>query len=123
MKHRIKTLLFLLVALMPAAHAQQPAAHLNKTQLLGRHLLAQSCGICHLQPGLGSVTYGPTLNKATVAGNDAVMRALIVNGTDRMPGFQHYLKPVEINAIIAYVRTVPAPAALASNDTQKWVAR
>jgi len=30
-------------------------------------------------------TYGPTLNRTATAGNDDVMRAFIVNGTDRMP--------------------------------------
>jgi len=39
------------------------------------------------------------------------MRAFIVNGTDRMPSFKYYLKPAEIDAIVAYVRAVPAPAA------------
>ena len=43
------------------------------------------------------------------------MRAFIVNGTDRMPAFKYYLKPAEIDAIIAYVRTVPVPA----NEPQK----
>jgi mono/diheme cytochrome c family protein len=38
------------------------------------------------------------------------MRTFIVNGTDRMPAFKYYLKPDEVDAIIAYVRTVPAPA-------------
>ncbi len=60
---------------------------------------------------LGVKTYGPPLNKATAAGSDEVMRAFIVNGTDRMPAFKYYLKPAEIDAIIAYVRTVPVPAA------------
>jgi len=34
-----------------------------------------------------------------------------MNGTPRMPAFKHYLKDDEISAIIAYVRTVPGPAA------------
>lgn len=106
MKHRVSTLLLALVA--AAAHAQP--SDLNETQLLGRQVFAQSCGICHLQPVLGVKTYGPSLNKATAAGNDEVMRAFIVNGTDRMPAFKYYLKPAEIDAIIAYVKTVPAPA-------------
>jgi mono/diheme cytochrome c family protein len=50
------------------------------------------------------------LNKTATAGNDDVMRTFIVNGTDRMPAFKYYLKPDEVDAIIAYVRTVPAPA-------------
>jgi mono/diheme cytochrome c family protein len=109
MKHGVSTLLFVLAATAPAAYAQQ--SDLNETQLLGRQVFAQSCGICHLQPSLGVKTYGPMLNKAATAGNDEVMRAFIVNGTDRMPAFKYYLKPAEIDAIIAYVRTVPVPDA------------
>jgi mono/diheme cytochrome c family protein len=70
--------------------------------------MAQSCGICHLSPSMGAKTYGPPLNKAAAAGNDEVMRAFILNGSDRMPAFKYYLKPPEIDAIIAYVRTVPS---------------
>jgi len=113
MKHGISTLLLVLAAATQAAYAQQ--SDLDKTQLLGRQVFAQSCGICHLQPSLGVKTYGPMLNKATAAGNDEVMRAFIVNGTDRMPAFKYYLKPAEIDAIIAYVKTVPVPAAPAPN--------
>ena len=108
MKRRVPTLLFALAAAAPAAHAQQ--ADLNETQRLGRQVFAQSCGICHLQPSMGVKTYGPMLNKTTAAGNEEVMRVFIVNGTDRMPAFKHYLKPAEIDAIIAYLKTVPAPA-------------
>jgi len=111
MKHGVSTLVLALAA--ATAHAQQST--LNETQQLGRQVFAQSCGICHLQPSLGVKTYGPVLNKATAAGNDEVMRAFIVNGTDRMPAFKYYLKPAEIDAIIAYVKTVPVPA----NEPQK----
>ena len=113
MKHGVSTLLFALAAVAPTAHAQQSA--LNETQQLGRQVFAQSCGICHLQPSLGVKTYGPVLSKAAAGGNDEVMRAFIVNGTDRMPAFKYYLKPAEIDAIIAYVKTVPVPA----NEPQK----
>jgi len=106
MKHGVSTLALALAA--ATAHAQQTA--LNETQLLGRQVFAQSCGICHLQPSLGVKTYGPMLNKSAAGGNDEVMRAFIVNGTERMPAFKYYLKPAEIDAIIAYVRTVPVPA-------------
>jgi mono/diheme cytochrome c family protein len=102
MKHGVSTLALALAA--TAAHAQ---SDLNETQRLGRQVFAQSCGICHLQPSLGVKTYGPPLNKTAAAGNDQVMRAFIVNGTDRMPAFKYYLNPAEIDAIIAYVRTVP----------------
>ena len=112
MQHRVSTLLILLAAAARAAHAQ---GELDETQLRGRQIFAQSCGVCHLQPSLGVKTYGPTLNKTATAGNDDVMRAFILNGTDRMPSFKYYLKPAEIDAIIAYVRAVPAPAAPSRN--------
>ena len=117
MKHEISVLLLVLA---PAVHAQQTGndlrdAQLSETQRLGRQVFAQSCGICHLQPALGVRTYGPMLNQATAAGNDAVMRAFIVNGNERMPAFKHYLKPAEIDAIIAYLKTVPVPTAPAPN--------
>jgi mono/diheme cytochrome c family protein len=113
MQHRVSTLVILLAAAAPAAHAQ---GELDETQLRGRQIFAQSCGICHLQPSLGVKTYGPVLNKTATAGNDDVMRAFIVNGTDRMPSFKYYLKPAEIDAIIAYVRAVPAPTAPSRNS-------
>jgi mono/diheme cytochrome c family protein len=119
MKHGIPALLLLLAALTPAAYAQQAGSDLNATQLLGRQVFAQSCGICHLAPSLNAKTFGPVLNKTSGAGNDEVMRAFIVNGTDRMPAFKYYLKPAEIDAIIAYVRTVPAPSVRAANELQK----
>jgi len=115
MGHRVSTLLIVLAAAAPAAHAQ---ADLNETQLRGRQIFAQSCGICHLQPSLGVKTYGPPLNKTSVAGNDEVMRAFIVNGTDRMPAFKYYLKPAEIDAIVAYVRTVPVEPALKQGEAR-----
>ena len=121
MKPGTTALLLLLAASASTAHAQQADGNLNRKQLQGRHLLAQSCGICHLQPALGSATYGPVLNKASVGGNDVGMRALIASGTERMPGFRHYLKPAEIDAIVAYVRTVPVSGA--SNDQQKGATR
>ena len=101
--------LMILLAVTAQGYAQP--TDLTDNQLRGRQVFAQSCGVCHLQPSLGVKTYGPVLNKATAAGNDEVMRAFIVNGTDRMPAFKYYLKPAEIDAIVAYVRTVPAPVA------------
>jgi mono/diheme cytochrome c family protein len=108
-KQQAAALLFLLAA-AASAHAQQ-AGGLDEKQTQGRQLFAQSCGICHLQAVRGTNRYGPVLSKAATAGNDDVMRALILEGSERMPAFKYYLKANEIDAIIAYVRTVPAPAA------------
>jgi len=106
------SLLFVLASVAPAAYAQSAGGeNLNPTQLQGRQVFAQSCGVCHLQPSLGVKTYGPVLNRSAAAGNDEVIRAFIVNGSERMPAFKYYLNPAEIDAIIAYVRTIPVPAA------------
>jgi mono/diheme cytochrome c family protein len=111
MKHCAYLLLFLLAAVPQNAFAQQAGDGLNDTQRHGRQLLAQSCGICHLPPELGARTYGPPLNKLAGGGDDDIMREYILNGTPRMPSFKSYLKSTDIDAIISYVRTVPAPAA------------
>jgi mono/diheme cytochrome c family protein len=108
----MRRLVSLLLATAAPALAQ---GDLNDPQLRGRQIFAQSCGVCHLQPSLGVKTYGPMLNKTATAGNDDLMRAFIVNGTERMPAFKYYLKPDEIDAIIAYMRTVPAPGAPTQN--------
>ena len=118
MRHAISALFVVLGAASSLASAQQAGENLTPTQLQGRQILAQSCGVCHLQPTLGSKTYGPVLNKATAAGNDEAMRIIIANGTERMPAFKYYLKPAKVDAIIAYVRTVPAPVSTAASDAK-----
>jgi mono/diheme cytochrome c family protein len=107
MKRHASALLLLFAMSAPSAYAQQTAGDLNQTQLLGRQIFAQACGICHLQAVLSSKTYGPPLNKAAAVGSDELMREFIANGSERMPAFRYYLKPAEIDAIIAYVRTLP----------------
>jgi mono/diheme cytochrome c family protein len=94
------------------APAQQAATdnQLTATQKLGRQVFAQSCGICHLPPQINARTYGPLLSKDTAGGSDEVIRGLISEGTPRMPAFKHYLERAEIDAIIAYLKTVPATA-------------
>jgi mono/diheme cytochrome c family protein len=39
------------------------------------------------------------------------MREVISNGTPRMPGFKIHFQPAEIDAIVAYLKTVPSPSA------------
>jgi mono/diheme cytochrome c family protein len=103
-------LLLLLTAAAPHVSAQQPSDGLTDQQRLGRQVLAQSCGVCHLPPARSARTYGPQLSKGTNGGDDALMRKVILEGTPRMPGFKYMLQPGEIDAIVAYVRTVPVPA-------------
>src|SRR5262245_13811393 len=105
-------LVLVLLAWPLAAPAQQVATNdtLNDTQTLGRRVFAQSCGVCHLPPQINARTFGPALSKDTAGGNDDVIRGVISDGTPRMPGFKHYLERGEIDAIIAYLKTVPATA-------------
>jgi mono/diheme cytochrome c family protein len=42
------------------------------------------------------------------------MRRIILEGTPRMPAFKYSLQPAEIDAIVAYVRTLAPPAAPAT---------
>jgi mono/diheme cytochrome c family protein len=110
MKSSAVALLLLLAAWPHGAAAQQAPTELNDTQRHGRQVFAQSCGVCHLPPALNARTYGPALSKETAGGSDEVIRGLISEGTPRMPAFKHYLQRAEMDAIIAYLKTVPAIA-------------
>jgi mono/diheme cytochrome c family protein len=112
MRRSAAALVLMLAAWPQGAFAQQAGSpdSLTDTQRHGRQLLAQSCGVCHLPPALGARTFGPPLSKETAGGSDEIIRGLISEGTPRMPAFKHYLDRGEIDAIIAYLKTVPAPA-------------
>ena len=113
MKRGALVVLWLVLA-SPPGFAQDTGDGLNDQQRLGRQLFAQSCGVCHLRPALEVRTYGPLLSKAATGGDDGRMRNVILEGTTRMPAFKYFLQSDQIDAIIAYVRTVPAPAAAAA---------
>jgi mono/diheme cytochrome c family protein len=110
---RRAALLLVLFASWPLVAQAQPAANapvLNESQLLGMRLFNQSCRVCHAKPQLTTPQqYGPVLSKDSLGGQEGVMRELISNGTPRMPGFKYSYQPTEIDAIVAYLKTVPAP--------------
>jgi mono/diheme cytochrome c family protein len=110
MTRNAAVLVLLLTAWPQGAFAQQADDTLDDTQKLGRQVFAQSCGVCHLPPAINARTFGPGLSKETAGGSDEVIRGVISEGTPRMPGFKHYLQRGEIDAIIAYLKTVPATA-------------
>lgn len=102
-----------LLALWPLGAFAQPAAtpaSLNDKELLGMRLFNQSCRVCHTKPQLSSPVYAPTLSRQSLGGQDDVMREVIGNGTPRMPGFKLHFQPAQIDAIVAYLKTIPAPA-------------
>ena len=110
MMHRAALVLFLLAAGAQTASAAQQAG-LTPQQMHGRHLLTQNCNICHLPQNPGSKTYGPLLNRASANGDIALMREVIQNGLVKMPGWKYTLSNSDIDDVIAYVRTLPEPAA------------
>lgn len=102
--------LLTLLAASPQGLSAQPAGgSLNDAQKLGLRLYNQSCVVCHEKPQITSGRYGPTLSKESAGGRDDVMRDVISNGTPRMPGFKHQFEPSQIDAIVAYLKTVPTP--------------
>jgi mono/diheme cytochrome c family protein len=110
MKRRVRSCaLVAMLGFSPMAALAQPASTTDQ-QLLGMRLFNQSCRVCHTKPTLSSPQYGPVLSTDTLGGKADVMRDVIGNGTPRMPGFKYHFKPAEIDAIVAYIKTMPAPS-------------
>lgn len=97
--------LFLVLAFAPFCAAAQ-----DERQLLGMRLYNQSCRVCHTRPQLTSQQYAPALSRVSMNGNDEALRKQIAEGSPKMPGFKYHFKPAEIDAIVAYLKTVPLPA-------------
>jgi len=99
----------LILASVTAAAAQDGAPDQVK---LGERLANQSCVVCHFAPQITSGTYAPALSKDSLGGKADVIHEVIANGTPRMPGFKYQFKPQQIDAIVAYIKTLPpAPTA------------
>jgi mono/diheme cytochrome c family protein len=92
------------------AAAAQPANGGSDQAALGMRLFNQSCRVCHTKPQRVSPQYGPVLSMNTLGGKADVIRETIGNGRPRMPGFKYQFKPAEIDAIVAYIKTIPAPS-------------
>jgi len=96
--------------LLPALFFAVPdGAGAQDQQNLGMRLFNQSCRVCHTKPQLSSPQSAPALSMNTLGGKADVMHETIANGTPRMPGFKYHFKPTEIDAIVAYIKTIPAP--------------
>jgi mono/diheme cytochrome c family protein len=93
--------------------AQAQSAGLTDQQKLGERLLNQSCVVCHLKLQINANAYAPALSMSTLGGKDDIMREVISNGSPHMPGFKTQFAPAQIDAIVAYIKTIPAPAAAA----------
>jgi mono/diheme cytochrome c family protein len=97
----------LLLAVLPLGASAQ--AFLNERQLLGLRLYNQSCRVCHTKPQLTSPQYAPLLSRASLNGSNEALFAYISNGSAKMPGFKYQYQPYEIDAIVAYLKTIPTP--------------
>ena len=111
----LTTALFMLAAAPHIASngaiAQQTEQPLNDKQTTGRNLFAQSCVVCHVKVQLTNVGhYGPVLSGMSLGGQEDLMREFISSGTPNMPGFKYHFRPEQIDAIVAYVKTLPVPA-------------
>jgi mono/diheme cytochrome c family protein len=86
--------------------AEPPALTAEQTQ--GRKLFVQRCALCHDPLGQPSgVVSGPWLDQTTVTrrGEDH-LRKTILGGIRKMPGWQYTLQPIQVEQVIAYLRTV-----------------
>jgi mono/diheme cytochrome c family protein len=100
-------LLFCSIASL-AAFAQSTDPHLlPDKERLGWRLYEQSCSICHTKPNLVLGQFGPSLSRESLGGKPELVREAIANGTPRMPGFKYHFAPAEIDAIVAYLQTLP----------------
>jgi mono/diheme cytochrome c family protein len=109
------SILALSLAMLWSAGAQPITVNQTVTdqQLTGMRLFNQSCRVCHTKPQMTSPLYGPQLSQTSAGGNAEVMREVISNGTPRMPGFKYHFESAQIEAIVAYLKTLPSPAATA----------
>jgi|SRR5581483_2983480 len=107
-----------LLCLVPTASLAQSAGR-SEQQALGMRLFDQSCRVCHTKPQIISPQYAPVLSMNTLGGKPELITEVISNGTPRMPGFKYQFKPDQIEAIAAYIKTIPAPSASAAPAAAK----
>jgi mono/diheme cytochrome c family protein len=103
---------FLIVALPQSLSAQPfPAGgSLNATQKLGRDLFTQHCMVCHEHTQINMAPhFGPDISSQSLGGQDKALFDQISNGSPNMPGFKYVFNPQQIQAIVAYVKSLPAP--------------
>src|SRR5882757_50421 len=85
-------------------------SQLSETELTGRRLFVQYCALCHDPLGQPSRTsYGPLMSSALLnaVGLDKV-RATIMKGSSRMPGFRYQFTATDVSNILAFIKTMSA---------------
>jgi mono/diheme cytochrome c family protein len=105
-----------LIALAQLAPAEMASAQgafpggasLNPQQHEGWLLTLQFCALCHTRTNLNSTaTIGPMLSRESAGGRDDVLRQVIADGTPNMPGFKYQFEASQLEAIVAYLKTIP----------------
>lgn len=81
---------------------------LSDAELTGKKLFVQRCALCHDLLGQpASTTVGPWIDGVVLkARGDEAVRLKIMDGSPRMPGWRHTLQPEQVDAVIAYLKTV-----------------
>ena len=95
----------------PAVHAQTAAPADAAVVAEGRRVFHQKCALCHVANTLGEEPYGPKLSRTQVDKSEEGVRQIIRDGLVRMPGFQYTLDARQIDAIVAFLKTLDAPPA------------
>ena len=98
-----------MLAAWPLGTASAQSAGGGEAQL-GMRLFNQSCRVCHSKPQLTSPQYAPVLSMNTLGGKGEIIHEVIANGTPRMPGFKYHFTPAQIDAVVAYIKIIPAPS-------------
>ena len=106
------------VVMLGASMSAQQAPTLTPTEKAGRGIFQTRCAMCHVgqEPATEMAaaserrpaTLGPLLSKANTT-NDAVLRQKIKDGSRLMPGYKHTLTDVQIDQVIAFMKTIDAP--------------
>ncbi len=85
------------------------APSLSADEARGRQLFVQRCALCHDPLGQPSYpnTPGPWVDAETVRslGEESVQDQIML-GSARMPGWQYTLEPMQVDQVIAYLKTV-----------------
>jgi mono/diheme cytochrome c family protein len=88
----------LLIFMTHTAYAGDPFA--------GSSIYAQHCAHCHGANGRGEIAGVPSFTGGRLmAKSDFQLRAIVQSGKDVMPGYQGILTDMQIQDVIAYIRT------------------
>src|SRR5262249_52909767 len=84
-----------------------PGKPVTEAEKAGQKLFFQRCSVCHMGTGPAYKLYGPPLYGDVVrAKGDDAIRAKILDGSVTMPRWKYTFKPVEVDKIMAFIKTL-----------------